>query len=63
MGNWLHLLLNWPSPYFLFHQEYLTFVVQSEMMPLWEADWDDEDVDLDFSEKLKAELERAQSKR
>ena len=30
-------------------------------MPLWEADWDDEDQGTDFAQKLKAELAKASS--
>ncbi|BDA48362.1 hypothetical protein COCOBI_12-0390 [Coccomyxa sp. Obi] len=31
-------------------------------LPLWEADWDDEDVGRDFVEQLKSEISRRPSK-
>eukprot|EP00210_Caulerpa_lentillifera_P001345 g1294.t1 len=34
--------------------------LQGEAATLWEVDWDDEDVDIDFAEKLKTELNRMQ---
>lgn len=63
--NCLRLLLDWPAPTSLrvvLNGDVFSFVsCYTSLVPAFKDDWDDDDMDDDFCNQLRAELEKTRS--